>query len=157
VNASDVLKYGHRTVLGSIDGMLEAWWDVPGACGVWSIKDIIAHLASYEHVLVDVLSGFVDGGPTPYLEKFKGADFNDTQVAARTAMSAREVVDEYTTTHERVMALLARISPDTLRRPGTLPWYGNEYAVDDYLVYAFYGHKREHTAQIAVMRDRLKQ
>ena len=29
------------------------------------------------------------------------------------------------------------------------------YALDDVLVYMYYGHKREHSAQIAAFRDRL--
>jgi len=45
---------------------------------------------------------------------------------------------------------------DAMRQAGTLPWYGLEYALDDFLVYAFYGHKREHSAQIAAFRDRLE-
>ena len=39
------------------------------------------------------------------------------------------------------------------RQSGTLPWYGMEYALDDFLVYIYYGHKREHSAQIAAFRD----
>lgn len=53
MNASDILKYGQLTVLHTIEGFPEAEWDTPGACGVWSVKDIIAHLTSYEHVLAD--------------------------------------------------------------------------------------------------------
>jgi hypothetical protein len=30
-----------------------------------------------------------------------------------------------------------------------------EYALDDFIVYQYYGHKREHCAQIAVFRDKL--
>ena len=52
----------------------------------------------------------------------------------------------------RLDALL-RVPAATLRQPGTLPWYGAEYAVDDLIVYTAYGHKREHSAQIAVYRD----
>jgi hypothetical protein len=40
-------------------------------------------------------------------------------------------------------------------KPGTLPWYGPEYALDDFIVYSYYGHKREHSAQINVFRDQL--
>jgi len=29
------------------------------------------------------------------------------------------------------------------------------YALDDVIVYMYYGHKREHNAQIAAFRDRL--
>ncbi len=39
---------------------------------------------------------------------------------------------------------------------GTLPWYGMEYALDDFIVYTFYGHKREHSAQIAAFGDLLR-
>ena len=63
MNAVDILKYGHLTVLQTLDGFSESAWDTPGACGVWSVKDVIAHLASYEQVLVDVLTTFLGGGP----------------------------------------------------------------------------------------------
>jgi hypothetical protein len=53
------------------------------------------------------------------------------------------------------MASLANIPAEKIREAGTMPWYGNEYALDDYLVYSFYGHKREHCAQIAVFRDQI--
>jgi hypothetical protein len=42
------------------------------------------------------------------------------------------------------------------RRAWNKDGYGLEYALDDFIVYAYYGHKREHTAQIAVFRDTLK-
>ncbi len=155
MNAVDILKYGNGTVLQTIDGLPEAAWETPGACGVWSVKDIIAHLASYEHVLVDVLSSFVGGGSTSYLSKFTepGGQFNDSEVAARKGKSVSEVLGEYSETHALVMALAARIPVETFRETGTLPWYGMEYALDDFIVYTYYGHKREHSAQIAVFRD----
>lgn len=157
MNASDILKYGHGTVLQTIEGFPESAWETPGACGVWSVKDIIAHLASYEHVLVDVLSTFVGGSHTPYLNKFTdpGVNFNDSEVAARKGKSVKEVLDEYNDTHAQVMSMVSRIPVETLRQAGTIPWYGIEYALDDYIVYAFYGHKREHSAQIAAFRDHL--
>lgn len=37
-----------------------------------------------------------------------------------------------------------------------MPWYGDAYALDDLIVYMYYGHKREHNAQIAAFRDRFK-
>jgi hypothetical protein len=59
-------------------------------------------------------------------------------------------------TYEETLRLVQRIDAETLRRPGTLPWYGDAYALDDYIVYQYYGHKREHTAQINVFKDALK-
>ena len=42
------------------------------------------------------------------------------------------------------------------RNKRSFPWYGKEYALDDFIVYTFYGHKREHSAQIAAFRDLLR-
>jgi uncharacterized damage-inducible protein DinB len=157
MNATDILKYGQATALQAIDGFPETEWETPGACGVWSVKDIIAHLASYEEVLVDILSGFVGRHPTPYLDKFTGlgSQFNDTEVERRKGRTAREVLDEFNDAHAQVMALAEQMRPEQFRQTGTLPWYGMEYALDDVLVYMYYGHKREHSAQIAAFRDRL--
>ena len=52
-----------------------------------------------------------------------------------------------------LMSMVDTIPSETLRQSGTLPWYGMAYALDDFLVYAYYGHKREHSAQIAAFRD----
>jgi hypothetical protein len=157
MNAGDILEYGHGTILQSVDGLPDAAWETGGVCGVWSTREIVAHLASYEQLLVEVLSGFTGGGPTPYLEMWRepGMGFNDKQVALRKDASPADVRAEYTGAHERVRARVAEIPADTFRRTGTLPWYGAEYSLDDFIVYTYYGHKREHAAQIAAFRDRL--
>src|SRR5579859_2619861 len=97
MNATDILKYGQQTVHQAIDGFPETALETPGACGVWSVKDIIAHLASYEQVLVDVLSTFGSHDATPYLNKFTepGGQFNDTEVGLRKERTMREVLAEF--------------------------------------------------------------
>jgi uncharacterized damage-inducible protein DinB len=157
MNAADILKYGHRTVLQTIADLSADAWETPGACGVWSCKDIIAHLASFEHVLVDILATFLGGDPTPSLDQFRdpNSDFNDAQVALRQRTTVGALVAEYSATCAQTMELIGRIPEETLRESGTLPWYGAEYALDDLIVYMYYGHKREHAAQIAAFRDRL--
>jgi hypothetical protein len=157
MNATDVLKYGHETVLKTIEDLPESEWETTGVCGVWSVKDIIAHLASFELVLVDVLTMFLDGGPTPYMNRMvqEGDQFNDNWVAEYRDKTGAEALAEYCDAQARVMSLVVQIPAETLRQPGTLPGYGPEYALDDYIVYSYYGHKREHGAQIAVFRDRL--
>jgi hypothetical protein len=157
MNAVDVLRYGDQTLMGTLEGLGAGAWDAPGVCGWWSTRNIVAHLASYELVLAEVLASFLGETATPALDLFRdpAADFNDAQVAARSSLSAAATLDEYRELHRRVMALAPRIDAETYRRAGTLPWYGAEYALDDLIVYISYGHKREHSAQIAVFRDGL--
>jgi hypothetical protein len=156
MNAGDILKYGHGTILQTIDGFPDTAWETGGVCGVWSTKDVIAHLASYEQMLIEVLSAFTGGGPTPYLRMWSelGLGFNDMQVEMRKGKTAAEVLEEYNDAHDRVRAQVAEIPADTFRQTGTLPWYGTEYSLDDFIVYTYYGHQREHAAQIAAFRDR---
>ncbi|MCO6450214.1 MAG: maleylpyruvate isomerase N-terminal domain-containing protein [Caldilineales bacterium] len=158
MHARDILKYGHLTVLRGLNGLPMDDWYTENVCGWWSTKDIIAHLASFELTLVDILQGFLEGGPTPYLDSFKagGQQFNDVQVARRSNMSAEQVLAEYQEAHERVRSIAARVPDQVYVQTGALPWYGMEYDLDDFIAYSFYGHKREHTAQINVFRDLIK-
>ena len=165
MNAVDVLKYGNQTFLQTLTGLPDPGqagarqvWEEGGVCGVWSAKNVVSHLASHEHVLVDVLHTFLDDRPTPYLTEYGevgSAAFNDQQVDKRRHMSPSEALAEYKETYGEVATLIPRIPADRAREPGTLPWYGSEYALDDYITYAYYGHKREHSAQIAAYLDRL--
>jgi hypothetical protein len=159
MNAVDILMYGNRTFHSTLARIPREEWNTPGVCGVWSVKEIIAHLASYEEMLADILRSFLGSGETPHLDRYlqQGMAFNDLAVEARQAQSSQEAIAEYDRHHGDVMSLIARLPVELLRQPGTLTWYGAEYALDDYFVYQFYGHKREHSAQIAVFSDVLEQ
>ena len=159
MNASDVLHYGQDFVLRNLVDLPMEHWDTQNVCGWWSTKDILSHLTSFECVLTEGLQSFLGGGPTPYMNQL-GADhgkFNDDQVAARQDHSAQAVFDEFQAQHAANMALIAQIPAEVIRQAGAIPWYGMEYSLDDYIVYQYYGHKREHTAQINVFKDALKQ
>lgn len=158
MNAIDMMRYGHQTVNQAVDGLPEKEWYTPGVTGVWSVREIIAHLASFEHLLVDVLQSLLGDEPTPTLDRFLRlghAKFNDEEVARRRDHFVSEVWAEYTNTHLQTLDLLSQLPPELFRRKGVLPWYGNEYDLEDLLVYQYYAHKREHSAEINVFRDKI--
>jgi len=159
MNAMDILRYGQETVQQAIEGLNGNEWQSPGACGSWSIKDIVAHLASFELLLIDVLDSILGAETGPVLARFTGpgaATFNDDEVADRAPLTVAALLAEFSTSHARTLALLEQVPVATRSRNGTLPWYGAGYSLDDFIVYAYYGHKREHGAQIALFRDQLK-
>ncbi len=160
MHAADVLKYGNLTVRHGLQGLPVDDWTTAGVCGWWSVREIIAHLASFEVMLLDVLAiaaGETDiHGSTLRAWARDGQRFNDEQVAARAALSPEETLADYIAAHEAVMARIAALPDGATTRAGFLPTYGREYDLDDFLTYSFYGHKREHTAQIAVFRDAIK-
>ncbi len=154
MNALDILKYGNQHVVDALSGLED--WNTPGVTTRWTAKDMLAHLASYERFLEEAMLEVQGRGPTPTLDAMRDdhAGFNDRQVAARAGQPLEAVRREYDDAHARVMAVAEALGPDRLRAPGTVPWYGAGYSLDDLIVYANYAHKREHCAQLKAFRTR---
>lgn len=158
MNALDMLKYGDRTLMNAVKDLPEDDWEIPTALGYWSVKNIIAHMTSFEIFLEQVLNTFLGAESIPLLAEMKqyGDGWNDEQANCRQAYSVADQLGEYHQVHERVIDLAAQIPPETYRRNGTIPWYGEEYCLDDFIVYINYAHKREHSGHIDVFRDTLQ-
>lgn len=157
MNAIDVLKYGDLTLRGALDGVPDGHWNDSGVCGYWSAKDILAHMTAYELALGDTLAEIQGQPATPLLTQYRDGTgkFNDDQVDQRADHDYAQVLAEYEAAHARVMTLVGQFSAETLRTAGTIPWYGADYSLDDFIVYTNYGHKREHSTQLADFRTSL--
>jgi hypothetical protein len=157
MNTNEILYNGHVTVLKVVQAFPTSAWEKPGVCGVWSAKDVVAHLASFEQVLVEVLSGFLGDDATPTLDRFivDIETFNRAEVARRQDRSASEILAEYKSLYEQAAHLLGRIPPEMRWQNGTLPWYGEDYDLDDFIVYSVYGHKQEHCTQLVLFGETL--
>ena len=155
MNSIDILRYGHETVKEAIADLPDNEWQMAGVCGHWSVKEVVDHLASYEHLLIEVLRSLLEDAPlTPTLDRLLDDEqFNDDEVAQRQELTIAESWRGYEIAHETAVALLTQIPPEQQRLNGALPWYGGDYDLEDFLVYTYYGHKREHSAQIAAFRD----
>ncbi len=156
MNATELLEKSNLLVIQTVDDLPETAWDIPGACGNWSVKDIIAHLASYEHIIVDVLSIFQKEQPTPYILQFLHQldQFNKVEVEARKYETAQHVLDEYQDAQVEATSLLMQIPDEKVQERGTMPWYGEDCCMADF-INRIYDHTREHCAQIARFRQRL--
>jgi hypothetical protein len=159
MHPQDILKYGHSFVMRTLDGFPAAHYDEPGAVGYWSAKDVIAHLGSYELALVELLASLLTPCPTPLLDQMNadGQAFNDQQVdVLRKGMSMRQVLDEYESARAEVLDLAGTLPAEMWRETGLLSWYGAEYDLEDFIVYTYYGHKREHCGQLQTFSDHFK-
>lgn len=160
MNAGDILNYGHQTVLKAIDGIPYEAWETSGVVGIWTLKNVIAHLASFEQVLTEILTSLQDpSAHTPTLELFinNNPEFNNPQVALRKDHTPAQVLGEYQDWHRQVREGVGQLPSEKFKEMGVLPWYGAEYDLEDFLIYTYYGHKREHSAQIALYKKRLIQ
>lgn len=155
MNARDILYYGNRTLLYSLERVPTTERNSPGVVGWWSARESMAHLAIFEEGLVQLLESVLDG-PFPELLSNMDSSKNDELVAQKQNKSFDDLLAEYNSSYTRVMELIPQIAPEKLREVGTIPWYGDEYSLDDFIVYTFYGHKREHAARFEAFGDRLE-
>jgi uncharacterized damage-inducible protein DinB len=155
MNASDMLDQSHLLVFQALEDLPDTGWDLPGACGDWSVKDLVAHLASYEQVLIDALNTFSGAAPTASLQAFINdpASFDREQVEARRYHTGQQVEDEYNDLQIQSSSLLARIPSERTQQPGTLPWTGTEQSLADF-VQMMSQHIRKHCAQITDFREK---
>lgn len=158
MNTPDIMFYANKKVVDATDNLPESEWNKKGVCGEWSVKDIVAHIVSYELIINDVLSTFTNSTVnTPYLDRMKKNHdvFNAEEVNGRKNLTVKQVTDEYKNTYEKNMKLLSMIPKEKLSEVGTIPWYGENYCLDDFIVYMVHGHKVEHSTQIALFKDNL--
>jgi hypothetical protein len=149
MNSPTILHNAYLTLIEAARAVPRTEWQRSGVCGTWSVKDIVAHMASFEQVTVEVLTGFLRSAPAPLIDLLVADDerFNVEQVTHRRHLAAQAILDEYATAHATARHLLEQIPPEMRQQNGTMPWYGEDYDLDDYLAY-MYGHAREHAAQI---------
>ncbi|MFN8533579.1 MAG: DinB family protein [Dehalococcoidia bacterium] len=157
MNAADVLLYGRRTVTEALAKVPRAEWDAVGAAGEWSVKDVVAHLTSFQWVVADALNELLGSSDTPTLTRMLESDgsFDLAEVAQRRMLSADLIFDEYEQACAETERLVRLAPAEILRQPGTIPWYGREYSVDDLIVYMIYGHAREHAVHFTQAAERL--
>ncbi len=154
MNIIEALDTCHLNMLQVIDDLPETMWDVPGVCGSWSVKDLMAHLTSYELLLIDVLTTAQGQAPTPLLSRFLAQQdtFNAEVVKQHAYDTAQQVQDAFHDAQITSTSLLARIPADLLLKPGVVPALGVERRIADFIT-IICQHTDEHRAQISAFRN----
>jgi len=157
MNAREIVYYGQKHVEDVFRDLPDDAWSVVGVTSRWTLRDLLAHLVSFELLLEDSLTVVAGERSAPaYYPVERGfATFNDDEVAARAQASPAELMRDLAETHARVLARIETLGAERLAQAGTVPWYGAGYSLDDMIVYANYGHKREHCAQVKTFRARI--
>lgn len=120
-----------------------------GLVGQWSIKNVLAHLAAWELVTVQVLSERLETGKTPEIMATINADqdaWNAFQVDEVEDLSPDDQLVEFEWTRSLLLQYLASLDDATLAK--AKPWSGWDGTVADYVLDAIAGHERTHAEQV---------
>ena len=122
-----------RQLEKNLAGISAAEKVIPGVCGEWSVKDIMAHLAAWEQLFLGWyqagLRGAIPAIPAAGFEHemHKLNAFIYTQIASH---SLEDVETEFAASYQQVLALVQALPEEDLFTPGCYAWTGNHRLVD---------------------------
>ena len=90
--------------------------------GVWTIKDVIGHITSWEEVVLNPLRRYADGDPfgTDILKDYLA--WNDEQAALKKDIPLDAILNEATAIRKELIATANRLSAEQWEQELTFPW-----------------------------------
>ena len=129
----------------AIAGLPDAALRAPGAVGEWSVRDLLAHIATWEEEALKALPVIVEGGKLPRYASQGGIDaFNARQQEAKRHLSLDRLRLEMASTHQRLLALIDRVPEQAYAAEGR---FLKRLRLDTY------GHWRGHAADVRRWRE----
>ena len=106
MDALTIMFYGNKTLMDALNAVDTVDWDRPNVCGVWSVKDIVSHLAASELLTSDIFGLFTGAAEKPMFDRMAAAyaTWNDDTVAERRGLNAEQALAEYKTAYLEKMA-----------------------------------------------------
>jgi DinB superfamily len=107
-----------RAFNASYAGLSEARLLEPGVTGAWSVRDILAHVTTWEEEALKHLPLILEGGTPPrYSVRHGGIDaFNARTTEQKRGLSLSEVLSQLDHTHRRLIDFVHRAPEDQLIR-----------------------------------------
>jgi uncharacterized protein (TIGR03083 family) len=93
----------------TFQGLSPAQMEAPGVMENWSVKDLIAHVATWENEALTHLPHILEGvRPPRYADAYGGLDaFNALMTEKKRSLPLIEVLEQFEATHRKLVAYLA--------------------------------------------------
>lgn len=136
---------GWQALLAALEGLSDEDWLLPGAAGEWTLKNVAAHLCSWQEetltVLPDMARQIIAGVKEP--RRYDIDAWNTEQAAQRQAQSLAEVREKLHTTRAALLAMIQRIPAE---------WLTTYKFMRNWIAAVTYQHYEEHTEMIQAWR-----
>lgn len=134
-----------QALMAAVEGLSDAEWLAPGAAGEWTLRNVAAHLCSWQEetltVLPDMARQIIAGVKEP--QRYDIDAWNAEQYAQRQAQPLAEVREKLMTTRAALLAMVQRIPAE---------WLVNYKYMRNWIAAVTYEHYAEHTEMIHAWR-----
>jgi hypothetical protein len=139
------------TFMVAIEGLTPDQMLRPGACGIWSVKDMLAHLTAWESELVTALN-HAQQKKVPRLVKIDDVDgWNDEQYHENVRRPMDVILKDFEDVHQMLLRMVEAYNDKALFDNRRYPWMEGEslaFLVEDTATI----HEREHAEEIMTWR-----
>lgn len=144
------LAESRRALHQAIQGLSEEEMTRVQVEGVWTIKDVLGHIASWEETCMEPLRCYVDGGPFEVEAIEDYMTWNDEQAARKQDVPLDVILDELAAIRQALVAAASRLSAEQWEQQVPFSW-GGEGTIAEVLD-VFYRHELEHVRTIQQWR-----
>ena len=131
-------------LMESCSGLSDSALNEPGPVGLWSVRDLVGHIATWDEEALAALPVILEGKKLPRYASLGGIDaFNAREQDRKRGNTLAELRRDMDATHERLLAYLTSV-PETA--------YAKEGRFLKRMRQDTYGHYREHAAQVVLWR-----
>jgi hypothetical protein len=101
----------------SYAGLSDAELTEPGVVDAWSVKDVLAHVTTWEEEALKYLPLIIEGGTPPRYVTYGGLDaFNAMMTERKRGLSLDEVRTQMKETHRRLLDYIDTVPEEEYRR-----------------------------------------
>jgi hypothetical protein len=134
------LEEDWQSFLATFAGLSDAVLHEPGVVGEWSIRDLMAHVTTWEEEALKALPSILEGGSTVRYAQYGGIDaFNAAALERKRHMSLAEVRRALASTHTRLVDFVSGVPESAYAKEGR---FLRRLRLDTYR------HYRQHARQI---------
>ena len=125
----EAIAFERAILLEALGGLTDEQMELPGACGEWSVKDILSHLLDWERRCLAWyragLRGEVPKTPDDHFNWRQLTALNQLIYERYKDLSLAEVRQKFKASFEEMMAALDGMTEEELFAPNAYEWTGN--------------------------------
>ncbi len=149
----DELRAAHAELLGAIDGLSPDQMRIAGAVGIWSVRDVLAHIVAWISETVTALNQIQQGRVPSIMDIDDIDEWNEEQYHINANRPLEAILDDLASVHKMLLRMLEDFDERTLVDNRRFPWMEGEplaYLLEENV----YLHEREHAEEIHEWRRR---